>query len=224
MEKLNTDVFDFVRKHPEIHIEVTEGVGTKSHGNNCLNKFDIISIDPSGDFSGCFFFVNQKETAGSLISGNIFNNYVFQNRQENFDVAYNKMFEHEQCQTCDLQGYCYQCPAGNLDTSKTLFRPDNMCQRFVQFYLDMNEELFKIRYTRAASKIISGIETQGESFIDTQFAEYTKSNSLKLTDNTFDMLVKEHNIQLQAFDNGKLAKANKRIFQLTILAATIYEI
>lgn len=161
--KLTKDTIEFFRTHDDIHIEVTEGVGKRSTGNNCLSGYDIISVDPSGDFSGCFFFVNQKDKAGSLISGNIFTGQLFINREKEFDRQYREMFTaYEECRTCDLNDHCYQCPAGNLDTTGTLYRPDSMCKRFVQFYFLINTELFRIRFKRHLTKIMAEYSQHGK--------------------------------------------------------------
>lgn len=146
---LTDAVKTFMHAHTDTHIEVTEGVGNRTVGNNCLSGYDIISIDPSGDFSGCFFFVNQKDKAGSLISGNIFKGTLFIDREKEFDRQYREMFtKHEECRTCDLQDYCYQCPAGNLDTGGGMYRPDGMCKRFVSFYLTIQNERFSALWKR----------------------------------------------------------------------------
>lgn len=172
--KLTDDVKHFIRKHPDIHIEVTEGVGSRSLGSNCLSGYDIISVDPSGDFSGCFFFVNQKEKVGDLMSGNIFTDRLFIDREEKFDRDYRKMFaDNEQCRTCNLQDHCYQCPAGNLDTGGTMYRPDGMCQRFVQFYLDMNQEKFAARFKVALSGLMDGARAAGrDAFFARKIGEF----------------------------------------------------
>ena len=81
--KLKDDIFSFFKSYDDIDIEVTEGVSKKTRGNTCLNDYDIISVDPTGDFSGCFFFVNQKEKAEGLMSGNIFDDIIFYEREEN---------------------------------------------------------------------------------------------------------------------------------------------
>jgi radical SAM protein with 4Fe4S-binding SPASM domain len=174
-EKLQSDIFLYLWEYKDINVEVTEGVGTKSYGNTCLNKMDIISIDPTGDFSGCFFFVNQKEKADSLMSGNIFQNKVYYQRQEMFDTQYREMLEtDEQCKTCDLQDNCYQCPAGNLDTGGKLFRSDSMCQRFVKFYQDLKVELVKIRYKDTAIKIIYRLKFYGADAFSLALLNYMK--------------------------------------------------
>ena len=162
-KSLTDKVRAFFFAHPEIHIEVTEGVGSRTVGNNCLSGYDIISIDPSGDFSGCFFFVNQKDKAGGLISGNIFKGNLFIEREKAFDKQYREMFvQHEQCRTCDLQDHCYQCPAGNLDTGGIMYRPDAMCQKFVKFYLDIRDARFRSRWNYHVNEIHKDFKQHGE--------------------------------------------------------------
>lgn len=162
-ERLTANIGSFFTTHPDVHLEVTEGVGDRTMGSNCLVGYDIISVDPSGDFSGCFFFVNQKDKAGDLISGNIFSGSLYVNRENSFKAEYQAMFDqHEQCRSCNLQNHCYQCPAGNLDTGGGMFRPDGMCKKFVQFYLDILNLKFRVRWDRNLSKLTAEYNVRSE--------------------------------------------------------------
>lgn len=251
--KLTLDVKQFIRQHPNIHIEVTEGVGSRSLGSNCLSGYDIISVDPSGDFSGCFFFVNQKEKVGDLMSGNIFEDRLYIEREEKFDRDYRQMFaENEQCRSCNLQDHCYQCPAGNLDTGSTMYRPDGMCQRFVQFYLDMNQEKFAARFRTALSELMAGAKNEGrESFFSRKIDDFISSDlrpsvvpqSKSLTEATqrfalhvgfqetenidlrkiFERLVQDREAKLFQFPIEKMnALPDQDLLYLTLLETAIY--
>lgn len=250
-EQLTGEIFQFLRDNTECEIEVTEGVGSRSMGNNCLSGYDIISIDPSGDFSGCFFFVNQKQDAGNLISGNIFQEKLYINREEQFDKAYRNMFEeNEQCRTCDLQDHCYQCPAGNLDVSGTLYRPDSMCQRFVKFYLDINNEQFQIRFKKIMTEIIEGYSKYGREYYGVKLAEYYKKETNKqiaehvavikkkfwedvsskdvpvnLTmKDLFEELKEQKGIKVRTLDPRRQLKVDEEMLYLTLMGVSIYDL
>lgn len=150
---LHKTLVDVITEYDDLEISFSEGVGTKGE-NNCMIGSDMIAIDGSGDFSGCYFFTNHKAgIANKTILGNIFNDKVYIDRYHGFQKAFLEMFEsEEQCNSCDYKNHCYQCPAGNLDTGPKLFRPDDMCQKVVKLYLDLQNDLlrkqFKIKYDR----------------------------------------------------------------------------
>lgn len=167
--KLRNDIKALLTKYPRFNIHFSEGVGVKG-GGNCMVGSDMIAVDGSGDYSGCYFFTNQKEAAAHTILGNILDGVAYLDRYTNFQVAYDKMFEEEeQCRTCDLQGFCYQCPAGNADSGTgKLFRPDDMCQSIVKLFLDLqNDTTTKMFHTKYA-EIVEAVGRQGEQFIFTK--------------------------------------------------------
>jgi radical SAM protein with 4Fe4S-binding SPASM domain len=140
---LHKDIIDLLDKYADLEISFSEGVGQKVE-NNCLVGSDMIAIDASGDFSGCYFFTNMKaeESVKPTILGNIFEDSVYIDRYNTFQKLYNAMHEQEeQCKTCDYRNYCYQCPAGNVSTGSPLFRPDDMCQKIVKLYLDLQDDI-----------------------------------------------------------------------------------
>jgi hypothetical protein len=74
------------------------------------------------------------------------------------------MFElEEQCQKCDYKNACYQCPAGNLDTGTRMFRPDDMCQKIVKLYIDLQEDISKKQFKKKYEVICSALEVEGEN-------------------------------------------------------------
>ncbi len=140
---LHSDIVGLLDKYADLEISFSEGVGQKVE-NNCLVGSDMIAIDASGDFTGCYFFTNMKmeEAIKPTVLGNIFDDRVHIDRYTNFQKAYNSMHEQEeQCKSCDYKNYCYQCPAGNISTGTPMFRPDDMCQKIVKLYLDLQEDV-----------------------------------------------------------------------------------
>ena len=135
--------------YDDFTIQFSEGIGFK-HANNCMIGSDMVAVDASGDFSGCYFFTNHKKDAPHTILGNILNNTVYLDRYQTFESIFAEALEHPQCKACDLKKLCYQCPAGNLDTSGQLFRPDSMCQSvvglFLQLLQDRNKKQFEVKF------------------------------------------------------------------------------
>jgi radical SAM protein with 4Fe4S-binding SPASM domain len=166
---LHKDILDILDKYQDFQIHFSEGVGQKGE-ENCMIGSDMIAIDASGDFSGCYFFTNQKAGAGnSAILGNVFDDRVYIDRYKTFQTAYSEMFEQEeQCQTCDYKNACYQCPAGNLDTGSRIFRPDDMCQKIVKLYIDLQEDISKKQFKMKYESICKALEYEGEN---TSFAK-----------------------------------------------------
>jgi len=156
---MREQIFGALDNYNDLHIKFSEGVGMKED-NNCMVGSDMIAIDASGDFSGCYFFTNQKGGATSeTILGNIFKDRVYIDRYKKFQAAYQEMFDkEEQCQTCDYKNACYQCPAGNIDTGPRLFRPDDMCQKIVKLYLDFQHDVAKKMAMRQVEQLVERLE------------------------------------------------------------------
>lgn len=161
-EKLHTDIITNLDKYQDLQIKFSEGVGRKSE-SNCLVGSDMLAIDASGDFSGCYFFTNMKtDGTGHTILGNVFKDVVYTDRYTTFQNIYNEMFEtEEQCKTCDYRSACYQCPAGNADTGPKLFRPDDMCQKIVKLYIDLQDDVNKKTFMREYQKTLNDAKTVG---------------------------------------------------------------
>jgi len=161
---LHRDILAVLDKYADFQIHFSEGVGQKGE-ENCMIGSDMIAIDASGDWSGCYFFTNQKAGATSeTILGNLFQDNLYIDRYKYFQVEYSKMFEEEeQCKTCDLKNACYQCPAGNLDTGSRMFRPDDMCQKIVKLYLDLQEDIAKKQFKKKYESICSAVESSEEN-------------------------------------------------------------
>lgn len=160
---LHQDILNSLKQYSDLQIHFSEGVGKKGE-ENCMIGSDMIAIDGSGDFSGCYFFTNQKAgPAGKTILGNVFNDRIYLDRYKNFQKEYAKMFEEEeQCKTCDYKNACYQCPAGNMDTgSKTLFRPDDMCQKIVKLFVDLQEDIAKKQFRTKFEILIQAMLNEG---------------------------------------------------------------
>ena len=159
---LHRDILHNLDKYPDLQIQFVEGVGKKSE-SNCMVGADMIAIDGSGDFSGCYFFTNMKaDGAAHTILGNIFKDTVYTERYKTFQKIYNEMFEtEEQCRSCDYRQACYQCPAGNADTGAKLFRPDDMCQKIVKLYLDLQDDVNKKIFMREYQNTLAKAEQYG---------------------------------------------------------------
>ena len=100
----------------------------------------------------------EAEAVKPTVLGNIFEDRVHLDRYETFQKLYNKMHtEEEQCMSCDYRNYCYQCPAGNVSTGTPLFRPDDMCQKIVKLYLDLQDDIKKKQSERAYRKLSLGL-------------------------------------------------------------------
>lgn len=162
--KLHKDILHILDKYADFQIHFSEGVGQKGE-ENCMIGSDMIAIDASGDFSGCYFFTNQKASSTSeTILGNIFHQNIYIDRYKHFQKEYAKMFEmEEQCKTCDYKNACYQCPAGNLDTGTRMFRPDDMCQKIVKLYIDLQEDISKKQFRKKYEIICNSVEVEGEN-------------------------------------------------------------
>ena len=162
--KLHSDILTVLDKYADMQIHFSEGVGQKGE-ENCMIGSDMIAIDASGDFSGCYFFTNQKANSTSdTILGNLFHRNIYIDRYKTFQKEYAKMFELEkQCQKCDYKNACYQCPAGNLDTGTRMFRPDDMCQKIVKLYIDLQEDISKKQFKKKYEVICSALEVEGEN-------------------------------------------------------------
>jgi len=150
---MRSKIFNALEKYDDLYVKFSEGVGQKED-SNCMVGSHMVAIDASGDFSGCYFFTNQKSNGADIaVLGNVLQDRVYVDRYKTFQGAYKEMFEtEEQCRTCDYQNACYQCPAGNLDTGSRIFRPDDMCQKIVKLYVDFQTDVAKKIFMRQVKK------------------------------------------------------------------------
>lgn len=163
-EILESTLKDLVYNDENFNVHFSEGTGTKSCDSNCMVGSSMIAMDGSGDFSGCYFFTNQKEALPETLLGNIFTGVTYEDRYENFERTYKEHFSRDKkCSTCDLENYCYQCPAGNLSTgSKEMFRSDSMCQRIVKLFLDLRRDENRKKFFKLTNKIKEAREDEGD--------------------------------------------------------------
>jgi uncharacterized protein len=163
-KKLHEDILYVLENYSEMTIQFSEGVGQKGE-ENCMIGSDMIAIDASGDFSGCYFFTNQKSNStADTILGNLFQKKIYIDRYKKFQTEYAKMFEmEEQCKSCDYKNSCYQCPAGNLDTGSKMFRPDDMCQKIVKLFVDLQEDVAKKQFKKKYEIICNSVDVEGEN-------------------------------------------------------------
>lgn len=165
-EQLHKDILTIINTLPGFEVQFSEGVGVKG-GANCMVGADMIAVDGSGDYSGCYFFTNQKEQAAHTILGNILNDAVYVDRYIGFQTAYDTMFQlEEQCINCDLKGFCYQCPAGNSDSGTgQLFRPDDMCQKIVRLFIELQDDIVKKSFMQKFEELRTAVKEKGEQYV-----------------------------------------------------------
>lgn len=165
-DRLHQDILHIINRFPDFEVQFSEGVGVRG-GANCMVGADMIAVDASGDYSGCYFFTNQKENASHTILGNILNDAVYVDRYMSFQNAYDEMFVTEpQCISCDLKGFCYQCPAGNSDNGRgQLFRPDDMCQKIVRLFIDLQDDIVKKSFSQKLQQLVSAVQQYGEQYV-----------------------------------------------------------
>jgi len=163
---LHQDILWVLDYYFDLAIHFSEGVGQKGE-NNCMVGSDMVAIDASGDYSGCYFFTNQKAgPAGKTILGNVFEDRLYLDRYRGFQESFTKMVEEEeQCRTCDYKNACYQCPAGNMDTGSRLFRPDDMCQKIVKLYVDLQDDVHLKMFKKKYDDIAKACQNEGEEKI-----------------------------------------------------------
>ena len=166
---LHNDILWVLDNYFDLTIHFSEGVGQKGE-NNCMVGSDMVAIDASGDYSGCYFFTNQKAgPAGKTILGNVFEDRLYIDRYRGFQESFSKMVEEEeQCRSCDYKNACYQCPAGNMDTGTRLFRPDDMCQKIVKLYVDLQDDVENKMFQKKFIDVKEACEKEGEEKIFTR--------------------------------------------------------
>lgn len=165
-QNMRSSIFGALEKYEDLYIRFSEGVGLKED-SNCMVGSHMVAIDASGDFSGCYFFTNQKSNGADIaVLGNVFQDRVYIDRYKKFQSAYQEMFDtEEQCKTCDYQDACYQCPAGNMDTGSRIFRPDDMCQKIVKLYVDFQHDVAKKLFMRHVKKRYARLQEHGEKVL-----------------------------------------------------------
>ena len=159
-EQMYQDLLKALHKYDDFMIHWAEGVGVKGE-SNCMVGSDMIAMDASGDFSGCYFFTNLKENLNHTLLGNLFRDEIYIDRYVAFQQTYVKALEHEQCQSCHLRDFCYQCPAGNASTGGQLFRPDSMCKRIVQLFLVLQRDINRKNMLKLYRQLEAAYESKG---------------------------------------------------------------
>jgi uncharacterized protein len=199
---MRSQIFSALDTYKDLYIKFSEGVGLKED-NNCMVGSDMIAIDASGDFSGCYFFTNQKASATSeTVLGNIFKDKVYIDRYKKFQAVYQEMFDsEEQCKTCDYQNACYQCPAGNIDTGPRLFRPDDMCQKIVKLYLDFQQDVARKMSLRQVERLVERLETYPVDEVLTPYIAF-------LADTYFNQKQSDQYYETTVFPNYKRILTN----------------
>ena len=151
-----------INRYSDLRIEWAEGVGVKGQ-SNCMVGSDMITIDASGEFSGCYFFTNLKEDLPHTLLGNILKDEIYIDRYQGFQKQYEEFgSKHEECKTCDYKNFCYQCPAGNASLGGELFRPDGMCKRIVQLFLVLRQDINKKQMIDKIKRVTEAYYAEGE--------------------------------------------------------------
>ncbi len=154
-----------ITKYHDLRIEWAEGVGIKGE-SNCMVGSDMITMDASGDFSGCYFFTNLKSDVPHTLLGNLFKDEIFIDRYKGFQKQYSNFQDnHEECQTCNYRNFCYQCPAGNVSLGGDLFRPDGMCKRIVSLFVTLRQDINKKMMNLKIKRIREAYEEEGKDVL-----------------------------------------------------------
>lgn len=183
---MRSQIFNALESYEDLYIKFSEGVGVKED-SNCMVGSHMVAIDASGDFSGCYFFTNQKSNGADIaVLGNVMQDKVYVDRYKKFQGAYKEMFEtEEQCRTCNYQDACYQCPAGNLDTGSRMFRPDDMCQKIVKLYVDFQKDVAKKIFMRNVKQRLARLKEIGPKSTTAEIM-YFRDIWLRLKKGDFD--------------------------------------
>lgn len=169
---LESTIKEKLLKYKDFTIHFSEGVGKVGDAGNCMIGTTMIAVDGEGDYSGCYFFTNQKETLGpDTTLGNIFTGDIDLEKYATFKKEMqDQHISDPKCQKCDLKGYCYQCPAGNLSsTDGPKFRSDEMCQRIVKLFLTLNRDETAKKLRHKLELIGTTYKAEGEPFIARTF-------------------------------------------------------
>ena len=151
-----------INKYGDFRVEWAEGVGVKGQ-SNCMVGSDMITVDASGEFSGCYFFTNLKAELPQTLLGNIFTDEIYIDRYKAFQKQYTEFHsKHEECQTCNYRDFCYQCPAGNASLGGELFRPDGMCKRIVQLFIVLRKDINKKVMTDKIKRMTDAYNEEGD--------------------------------------------------------------
>jgi uncharacterized protein len=144
------------KKYPDFDIEFAEGVGHKG-GSNCMIASDMMALDGSGEYTGCYFFTNNKVEAANTVLGNIFDDKIYIDNYKYWFKTYEESFNNPVCQSCNIQGLCYSCPAGNLTVFGEPYSNYKACSQITQFHVDLrafqNEAVFEALVERVAGEL-----------------------------------------------------------------------
>jgi sulfatase maturation enzyme AslB (radical SAM superfamily) len=138
-ETFSSTIKNILSTHKDLlKFQISEGVGEKGRTGCMSAAMDEISIDGSGDFSGCYKFVSRKEDVPHTILGNLFKNEINRVAIMEIQSEYEKLQKLPECQDCNTL-YCYQCPAGNAVAGRPVFQPDDMCKKIAILYTELKQ-------------------------------------------------------------------------------------
>ena len=140
LNEIATILTAVANEHKDIHLDYgTEVVSKESI--NCLVGERMLSIDGSGDITGCFSLSNDKDSFTDTTMGNIFTGKINHNIHRFDDVSSDFLSIDPRCNTCDYSNLCTMCPVGVHRTSRgTLyFKSNSSCQTIVKNYIRIRD-------------------------------------------------------------------------------------
>ena len=157
-DEWRNDIFDVIDEGYDFeHFTVIEGVGIKRQEG--FSGVTDIAMDGSGDFTSCYVTINQKDE----ILGNIFEDTLDIETYVRMKTEFDHMIDTDpQCLSCDRKNLCFQFSSANKAMDGVLYRPDNMCQKMVDLYIETNERIAHTKFKRKLDAMIQGYAEEGE--------------------------------------------------------------
>jgi radical SAM protein with 4Fe4S-binding SPASM domain len=121
---------------------------------------DMMALDGSGEYTGCYFFTNNKMGLQQAVLGNIFEDKVYIDNYKHWIDAYNAFFDNDTCNSCNIRGLCYSCPAGNLTVFGKPYSNYKACAEITEFHVKLkafqNEARFELLVTEVSEELSEG--------------------------------------------------------------------
>ena len=126
-------------KSKGINFEI-EGFYEKSWGT-CMTMANNLNVDVEGNFSGCYFLLNQHKATSAFddaIFGNILTGEIDTVKIANFKRLEQELYQSSKCQSCVLNPKCFQCSAGLYTTLGKWYDNDKHCEIVIPFIQRLN--------------------------------------------------------------------------------------
>lgn len=146
------------KNYPDFSIEFAEGVGHKG-GSNCMIASDMMAIDGSGEYTGCYFFTNNKVGLSQAILGNIFEDKVYINNYKHWIKAYDEFFDNDTCKACNIRNLCYSCPAGNMTVFGQPYSNYKACSEITEFHVKLKAFQNEARFEKLVKEVSQELES-----------------------------------------------------------------